>query len=109
LIQHESILDEQALDELIALLREIDEYREVHGESSNGQLLLRDFAHELLRQRLFPTVQFIQLMQLGSARGTTDLGEAGIRPGNGNPPLERRRRVHSPGWGGSNDQMPKLR
>ena len=49
--------------ELIALLRGAQEELEAHGELNLVNLLLRDFAMELLKQRLLLRVQFVRLMK----------------------------------------------
>ena len=49
-------------DELIALLREAQEYIDACGESNVSNVLLRDFARELLRRRLIAKVKLVQLM-----------------------------------------------
>ena len=49
--------------ELTALLRGVQEELEAHGELNQVNLLLRDFARELLKQRLLLRVQFVRLMK----------------------------------------------
>jgi hypothetical protein len=49
--------------ELIALVRGAQEELEAHGELNLVNLLLRDFAMELLKQRLLLRVQFVRLMK----------------------------------------------
>jgi len=49
--------------ELIALLRGVQEELEAHGELNQVNLLLRDFARELLKQRLQLRVRFVRLMK----------------------------------------------
>jgi hypothetical protein len=49
--------------ELIALLRGVQEELEAHGELNQVNLLLRDFARELLKQRLLRRVEFVQMME----------------------------------------------
>jgi hypothetical protein len=49
--------------ELIALLRGAQEELEAHGELNQVNLLLRDFARELLKQRLLLRVRFVRLMK----------------------------------------------
>jgi hypothetical protein len=49
--------------ELIALVRGAQEELEAHGELNLVNLLLRDFAMELLEQRLLLRVQFVRLMK----------------------------------------------
>jgi hypothetical protein len=50
--------------ELIALLRGAQEELEAHGELNQVNLLLRDFARELLQQRLQLRVRFVRLVEL---------------------------------------------
>jgi hypothetical protein len=50
--------------ELIALVRGAQEELEAHGELNQMNLLLRDFAMELLEQRLLLRVQFVRLVEL---------------------------------------------
>jgi hypothetical protein len=50
--------------ELIALVRGAQEELEAHGELNQANLLLRDFARELLKQRLLLRVQFVRLVEL---------------------------------------------
>jgi DNA-binding TFAR19-related protein (PDSD5 family) len=50
--------------ELIALLRGVQEELEAHGELNQVNLLLRDFARELLKQRLQLRVRFVRLVAL---------------------------------------------
>jgi DNA-binding TFAR19-related protein (PDSD5 family) len=49
--------------ELIALLRGVQQELEAHGELNQVNLLLRDFARELLKQRLQLRVRFVRLMK----------------------------------------------
>ena len=49
--------------ELIALVRGAQEELEAHGELNQANLLLRDFARELLKQRLQLRVRFVRLMK----------------------------------------------
>jgi hypothetical protein len=49
--------------ELIAMLRGAQEELEAHGELNQVNLLLRDFAKELLKQRLQLRVRFVRLMK----------------------------------------------
>ena len=49
--------------ELIALVRGAQEELEAHGELNQANLLLRDFARELLKQRLLLRVRFVRLMK----------------------------------------------
>jgi hypothetical protein len=58
-------VDYKASDsELIALLRGAQEELEAHGELNQANLLLRDFAKELLRKRLCLRVRFARLIEL---------------------------------------------
>jgi hypothetical protein len=50
--------------ELIALLRGAQEELEAHGELNQVNLLLLDFARELLQQRLQLRVRFVRLVEL---------------------------------------------
>jgi hypothetical protein len=62
-MQDQAKIDQKASDaELIALVRKAQEEVEARGESNELNLLLRDFARELLRQRLLPRVQFLRVM-----------------------------------------------
>jgi hypothetical protein len=57
-MQDEAGVDQQASDaELIALVHRTQEEMEAHGELNQVSLLLRDFARELLRQRLLLRVE----------------------------------------------------
>jgi hypothetical protein len=49
--------------ELIALLRGTQEELEAHGELNQVNLLLHDFARELLKQRLQLRVRFVRLVE----------------------------------------------
>ena len=49
--------------ELIALVRRAQEELEARGELNQMNLLLRDFARELLKQRLLERVEFVLLME----------------------------------------------
>jgi hypothetical protein len=49
--------------ELIALLRGTQEELEAHGELNQVNHLLRDFARELLKQRLQLRVRFVRLVE----------------------------------------------
>jgi len=52
-------VDQKASDaELITLLRRAQEEIDAHGELNEVNLLLRDFARELLKKRLLIRVQF---------------------------------------------------
>jgi hypothetical protein len=58
--------DQKASDaELMTLLRKVQEEIDAHGELNEMNLLLRDFARELLKKRLLMRVQFVQMMELG--------------------------------------------
>ena len=62
-MQDEAGVDQKASDaELIALVRRAQEELEAHGELNQMNLLLRDFARELLKQRLLERVEFVLLM-----------------------------------------------
>ena len=50
--------------ELLALLRATQEELEVHGEWNELNVLLRDFARELLERRLLEKVRLVRLMPL---------------------------------------------
>jgi hypothetical protein len=50
--------------ELIDLVRETQEEIEAHGEWNELNVLLRDFAAELVKRRVLSTVQFAGLMEL---------------------------------------------
>ncbi len=56
-IEHEAGVDQKASDaELMALVRRAQEELEGLGELNQVNLLLRDFARELLKQRLLERV-----------------------------------------------------
>jgi hypothetical protein len=59
-------IDQKASDaELIALVGRLPEELEEHGELNQVNLLLRDFARELLKQRLLRLrVKFVRLIEL---------------------------------------------
>jgi hypothetical protein len=58
-------VDQKASDaELMTLLRKVQEEIDAHGELNEVNLLLRDFARELLKKRLLMRVQFVQMMEL---------------------------------------------
>jgi hypothetical protein len=61
-------VDQKASDaELIALVRRAQEELEeleAHGELNQVSLLLRDFARELLKQRLLLRVEFVRMIEL---------------------------------------------
>ncbi len=50
--------------ELIALVRKTQDGIEAHAELNKVNLLLRDFAKELLKQRLFIKVEFVRMLEL---------------------------------------------
>jgi hypothetical protein len=59
-------VDQKASDaELMTLLRRVQEEIDAHAELNEVNLLLRDFARELLKKRLLIRVQFVQMMELG--------------------------------------------
>ena len=63
-MQDEAGVDQKASDaELIALVRRAQEELEAHGELNQMNLLLRDSARELLKQRLLERVEFVLLME----------------------------------------------
>jgi hypothetical protein len=51
--------------ELIALVHKAQQELEEHGELNAVNVLLRDFAVELLKQRLFRRVKFARMIDLG--------------------------------------------
>jgi Las17-binding protein actin regulator len=58
-------VDQRASDaELIALVRSAQEEVEAHGELNEVNLLLRDFARELLKQRLLRRVKFVRMIDV---------------------------------------------
>jgi len=64
-MQDEGGIDQRASDaELMALVRRAQEELEAHGESNQVNLLLRDFARELLKQRLLIRVEFVRMIEL---------------------------------------------
>ncbi len=64
-MQEEAGVDQKATDaELMALVRRAQEELEAHGESNQVNLLLRDFARELLKQRLLLRVEFVRMIEL---------------------------------------------
>jgi hypothetical protein len=64
-MQDEGGIDQRASDaELMALVRRAQEELEAHGESNQVNLLLRDFARELLKQRLLLRVEFVRMIEL---------------------------------------------
>jgi hypothetical protein len=52
-----------SIAELIASMRKIEEEIAAHGELNEPNLLLRDFAMELLKQKLLLRVEFVQMME----------------------------------------------
>ena len=65
MMQDEAGVDQKASDvELIALVRRTQEELKAHGESNQAKLLLRDFARELLKQRLLLRVEFVRMIEL---------------------------------------------
>jgi hypothetical protein len=54
--------------ELIALVRKAQQEFNAHGELNEANLLLRDFAKELLKQRLFLRVRFARIIDMGPTR-----------------------------------------
>jgi hypothetical protein len=63
-MQDEAGVDQKASDaELIALVRRAQEELEAHDELNQLNLLSRDFARELLKQRLLERVEFVLLME----------------------------------------------
>ena len=64
-MQGEAGVDPKASDaELMALVRRAQEELEAHAESNQVNLLLRDFARELLKQRLLLRVEFVRMIEL---------------------------------------------
>ena len=64
-VQDEAGVDQKASDaELIALVRRAQEELEAHGELNQANLLLRDFARELLKRRLLGRVEFVRMIGL---------------------------------------------
>ncbi len=64
-MKDEAGVDQKASDaELIALVRGAQEELEAHGELNAVNLLLRDFARELLKQRLLLRVEFVRMIEL---------------------------------------------
>jgi hypothetical protein len=58
-------MDHKASDaELIAMVRKTQEELEAHGELNELNLLLRDFARELLKRRLLIRVEFVRMLEL---------------------------------------------
>jgi hypothetical protein len=67
---HEMVgVDQKVSDaELMTLLRTVQEEIDAHSELNEVNLLLRDFARELLKKRLLKRVQFVEMMELGRPR-----------------------------------------
>ena len=64
-MQETAGIDQKVSDaELITLLRSAQEEIHAHSELNEVNLLLRDFARELLKKRLLIRVQFVQMMEL---------------------------------------------
>ena len=70
---HEMVgVDQKFSDaELMTLLRRVQEEIDAHSELNEVNLLLRDFARELLKKRLLKRVQFVEMMELGRPRQST--------------------------------------
>ncbi len=66
MIQDKVGVDPKVLNdvELIALVRETQEEIEAHGEWNELNVLLRDFAAELVKRRVLSRVQFVRSMEL---------------------------------------------
>ncbi len=65
-MQEEDEVDQKASDaELMALVRRAQEELEAHGQLNQTNLLLRDFARELLKRRLLSRVEFVRMIALG--------------------------------------------
>jgi hypothetical protein len=64
-MQDKTGVDHKTSDaELIALVRNTQDEIEAPGEVNELNLLLRDFARELLKQRLFIRVEFLRMLEL---------------------------------------------
>ncbi len=64
-MQDEGEIDQRASDaELMVIVRRAQEELEAHGESNQVNLLLRDFARALLKQRLLLKVEFVRMIEL---------------------------------------------
>jgi hypothetical protein len=64
-MQDKAAVDQNVSDaELIVLLRKTNEEIVAHGELNELNLLLHDFARELLKQRLLQRVEFVGMMEL---------------------------------------------
>jgi hypothetical protein len=64
-MQDEAGVDPKASDaELMALVRRAQEELEARGELNQVNLLLSDFARELLKQRLLRRVEFVRMIEL---------------------------------------------
>ena len=61
-MQDKSGIDQKEDAELIAIVRRAQEELEAHAELNQVNLLLRDFARELLKQRLLRRVEFVRMM-----------------------------------------------
>ena len=60
-----AVVDHNASDaELFAIVSRAQEELEAHGELNQVNLLLRDFARELLKQRLLLRVEFVRIIEL---------------------------------------------
>jgi hypothetical protein len=57
--------------ELMTLLRRTQEEIDAHSEMNEVNLLLRDFARELLKKRLLIRVQFALMMEVGQPGQST--------------------------------------
>lgn len=63
-VMKEAAVHHKASDaELIAIVRRAQEL-EAHGQLNQVTLLLRDFAGELLKQRLLQRVEFVRMIHL---------------------------------------------
>jgi hypothetical protein len=64
-MQDEAGVDQKASEaELIALVRRAQVELEAHGELNQVNLLSRDFAREVLEQRLLLRVEFVRMIGL---------------------------------------------
>jgi len=64
-MQDKAGVDHKASDaELISFVRKTQEEIEAHGELNELNLLLRDFAKELLKHRLLIRVEFVRMIEL---------------------------------------------
>ena len=65
-------VDQKASDaELMTLLRRMQEEIDARSELNEVNLLLRDFARELLKKRLLIRVQFALMMEVGQPGQST--------------------------------------